>query len=116
MGRKVSLLVAVLVLLLAATPLVLAQEANQQNADQSQYADQYTNQAQPVAPDLKDLTSLDANGNLVVNCAALIQRLDQLAQGGEVANSPDLQLEMAQLEDLSQLCMDDGFTPADSGT
>lgn len=111
-----TILAASLALLAGSAPLVLAQEASQQSASQNQYMNPYVNEAQTVAPNLQDITSLDANGNLVVNCASLLERLDQLAQEGyTVKANPELDLVLAQTEDLAQLCVDDGFTPPSSG-
>lgn len=77
----------------------------QQNTDQNQ-------SAQSPAVSLKDLTSLDANNNLVVNCATLTDWLTHFQQVGQdtIVNDPMLQLEMMQAEDLAQLCSDDGFS------
>jgi hypothetical protein len=80
-------------------------QSGQQNAGQNQ---------PPQSPisSLKDLTELDANNNLVVNCGALIERLAHFQQIGKdtIANDPNLQLEMMQATDLAQLCTADGFT------
>lgn len=107
-------LVAALVLLLTATPVVLAQDMSQQpGLGQSQYV----NQTQYVPPNLNDLAQLDANNNLIINCGALIQRLAQLEQVSADTLASDLQLRLAMLqaEDLAQLCRDKGYTSPGSG-
>ena len=114
MLKKVTILAAALLLLAASAPLVLAQEATQQSTSQNQYMNPYVKGAQTVTPNLQDITSLDTNGNLVVNCASLLGMLDQLAQEGYTVNA-NPELVLAQTEDLAQLCVDDGFTPPSSG-
>ena len=80
-------------------------QSGQQNAGQNQ-------STQSPISSLKDLTELDANNNLVVNCGALVERLAHFQQIGKdtIANDPNLQLEMMQATDLAQLCTADGFT------
>ena len=131
MFKKVSALVLVLVLLLVSAPLVLAQvteqqqdpsqkqstQPEQQDASQTQptqSGEQNTSQNQPTQSpisSLKDITELDANNNLVINCGALADRLAQFPQIGidTIANDPNLQLEMMQATDLVQLCTAKGF-------
>jgi hypothetical protein len=116
MLKKVMILAAALMLLAAAAPLVMAQDIGQQNTGHNQYMDQYVNQAQSAAPQLQDITSLDANNNLLVNCDALPGKIGQLAnEGFAVKNSPNLQLVLTQAEALMQLCIADGFAPPNSG-
>jgi hypothetical protein len=108
MLKKVTIVAVALVLLLSVAPLVLAQDAGQQGVG----SDQYLQAAQAAAPTLVDLASLDSNNNLIISCNALSARVDQLAQSGfTLANSPDLRLVMSQVENLSQLCLAEGFTP-----
>ena len=80
-------------------------QSGQQNAGQNQ-------STQSPISSLKDLTELDANNNLVVNCGALVERLAHFQQIGKdtITNDPNLQLEMMQATDLAQLCAADGFT------
>ena len=146
MFKKVSALMLMLVLLLASAPLVLAQvteqqqdvsqnqptQPGQQDLSQNQptqSGEQNTSQNQPTqspTSSLKDITELDANNNLVVNCGALVDRFAHFPQIGldKIANDPNLQLEMMQATDLVQLCTDEGFpnngqpssaTPTNSG-
>ena len=92
-------------------------QPEQQDASQTQptqSGEQNTSQNQPTQSpisSLKDITELDANNNLVVNCEALADRLAHFEQIGldTIANDPNLQLEIMQATDLVQLCTDEGF-------
>ena len=120
MFKKVSTLVLGLVVLLVSAPLVMAAQdtTGQQNDSQNQPAQSgqqnasQTQQTQYPIPLLKDITKLDANNNLVVNCGALVDMLDYFQQPGKdtVANDPNLRLALMQATDLEQLCKADGFT------
>ena len=85
---------------------------------QSQAADpsgqNSASQTQPAAgagSALPDLMHLDQNHNLVIDCAAS----DQLAQvKAALANDPQLQGALGGVEELSRLCADSGFVPANS--
>ena len=123
MSKKVLPLVAVLVLVLAAAPLALAQQQgtgiNQSVRDAqvtgpNNSAPQYTDpQTQPTgggsqsSPSLTaGLMSLDQNNQLVIDCPAVS---NALAQPGLT------QTEQTQLQDLARLCSDSGFAPATGG-
>jgi ABC-type oligopeptide transport system substrate-binding subunit len=127
-SKKVLFLLAILVLVLGAAPLALAQQQgtgiNQSVRDAQvtgpsnsspQYADpQYTDpRTQPTGGGTQSrpsptagLTSLDQNNQLVIDCPGVSSAL---AQSGLT------QAEQTQLQDLERLCTDSGFTPASSG-
>ena len=63
------------------------------------------------------LMHLDENNELVVDCAAVDAALAQ-PQGQSTSTPSDLQSQAALtgLKELSQLCVDSGYTPANSGS
>ncbi len=127
MLRKMTILAATLMLLLAAAQLALAQQDTgtsqpvqdeqatapaQQDASQTQPA----GEAQAAPPNLDGLMRLNENNNLVVNCAAVSERLGQLQQLRDAqANDPQFQSVLAQAETLAQLCASNGFVPPSAG-
>jgi hypothetical protein len=134
MLKKVMALVAILVLVLATAQLALAQqyptppvqETPQQRdtsgtqptgAGQTTPADtaagQSPGQDQPATPGSQSSPSpaaglmfLNQNGQLLIDCPAVS---NALAQPGLT------QTEQVELQELSQLCADGGFVPANSG-
>ncbi len=130
MLRKMTILAATLMLLLAAAQLALAQQDTgtsqpvqdeqataapdpaQQDASQTQPA----GEAQAAPPNLDGLMRLNENNNLVVNCGAVSERLGQLQQLRDAqANDPQFQSVLAQAETLAQLCASNGFVPPSAG-
>jgi hypothetical protein len=93
-------------------------DPTQQNANQPPLPDpaqQSANQSpspDPTQHNLNGLMHLNAKNELVVDCAALANKLTQL-QGAPVG-SPQDQAMLTRAEDLSHLCADSGFTPATS--
>jgi hypothetical protein len=115
--KKSTTIVAMAGLLtLLAAPLVLAHQEMGENqpAPQAQ-----TNRDQspgggtePPLPILENASSLDANGNLVVDCEAASSNLARLQQFQDtLANNPEFQLELSEAQGLVQLCVDEGFNP-----
>jgi hypothetical protein len=102
-------MVAVLVLLtLLAAPLVLAQQDPGQNVGQ----DQPAAPAQTPPINLGDPFTLDANGNLTVDCGMAFSNLAQLEPFRTVlANDQTFQSKLADAESLVQLCTNNGFSP-----
>jgi hypothetical protein len=136
MLKKVTILAATLMLLLAAAQLALAQQdtgtgqppqdgqapapdpAQQETGQQaaSQPQTQPAGEGQAPAPDLDGLMHLNQNSNLVVDCQAVSERLAQLNQLAQTqANDPQFQPVLARAQDLAQLCADSGFTPSGAG-
>ena len=109
MLKKLTTMVAVLVLLtLLAAPLVLAQQDPGQNVGQGQPAEQ----AQTPPINLGDPFTLDANGNLTVDCGVAFGNLAQLEPFRTVlANDQTFQSKLADAESLVQLCTNNGFSP-----
>jgi hypothetical protein len=133
MLKKVMALVAILVLVLATAQLALAQqyptppvqETPQQRdtsgtqptgagqttpadtaAGQSPGQDQPATGSQSSPSPAAGLMSLNQNGQLVIDCPAVS---NALAQPGLT------QTEQVELQELSLLCADGGFVPANSG-
>ncbi len=142
MLKKITALVAVLSLLLAASQLALAQ----QNTDQTQGVeatfqatggtqttgvdqttgsdpqqqtasqDQPTGEAQLPQPNQNRFVHLNANNELVIDCQALSDGLANLQQAGDTQTTdPQVQSQLALAESLLQLCEANGFTPSGSG-
>ncbi len=130
MLRKMMILAATLMLLLAAAQLALAQQEDtgtsqpvqdeqatapapaQQDASQTQPA----GEAQAATPNLDGLMRLNENSNLVVDCAGVSERLAQLQQLGDAqANDPQFLSVLAQVETLAQLCASNGFVSPSAG-
>ena len=118
-------LAAALVLLLAIAQLALAQEdaGTSQPAGEAQSAAPDTTQgasqtqpageAQYASSALDDLTHLNENNNVVVNCEAAFRRLAQLEQLQDTqASDPQFQATLFEARNLAQLCTDNGFTPS----
>ena len=110
MLKKLTTMVAVLVLLtLLAAPLVLAQQDTGQSVGQDQ---QPAEQAQTPPINLGDPFTLDANGNLTVDCGMAFSNLAQLEPFRTVlANDQEFQSRLADAENLVQLCVNNGFSP-----
>jgi hypothetical protein len=125
MLKKVTILAATLMLLLATAQLAVAQQdqpvqdeqaaapaTEQQDASQTQPA----GEAQAASPSLEGVAHLNENNNLVVNCAGVSEGLAQLQQLGDAqASDPQFQSTLAQAEMLAQLCASNGYTPSSAG-
>jgi hypothetical protein len=129
MLKKVTILAATLMLLLATAQLAVAQQdigtsqpvqdeqaaapdTEQQDASQTQPA----GEAQAASPSLEGVAHLNENNNLIVNCAGVSEGLAQLQQLGEAqASDPQFQSTLAQAEMLAQLCASSGYTPSSAG-
>ena len=119
MSKKITYPVAILVLVLGAAPLALAQQSSgTQPAGGAQlpasHQTQPTNSSTQPAPGSQQgslsptagLMSLNRNNQLVIDCPAVSKALAQ----------PGLtQAEQTGLQDLAQLCKVGGFAPANSG-
>lgn len=134
MLKKVTILAATLMLLLAAAQLAVAQQdpgtsqpvqdeqapapstAQQNTGQQDASQTQPAGEAQAAPPNLDGIMRLNENSNLVVNCGAVSERLAQLEQLRDAqANDPQFQSVLAQAETLAQLCASNGFTPPSAG-
>ena len=116
MLKKVTILAATLMLLLATAQLAVAQQdlgtTEQQDASQTQPA----GEAQAASPSLEGAVHLNENSNLVVNCAGVSEGLAQLQQLGDAqASDPQFQSTLAQAEMLAQLCASYGYAPPSAG-
>lgn len=106
MSKKVTTLAIALVLLLVAfAPLVLAQ--------QNTAPDQSAGQAQAAPPiDLANPFVLDENNNLVIDCGVAFGNLAQLEPFRRaLADDPEFQSRLSAAEDLVRLCTQNGFSP-----
>ena len=109
MLKKVTTLMAMLALsLVAFAPLVLAQ--------QDASPDQPTGETvQSPLGNLGDPFRLNQNGDLVIDCGVAFQNLAQLqALSDTLANDPEFQSKLSETTELTQLCVDNGFSPLDS--
>jgi hypothetical protein len=114
--KAITIVAAVGLLTLLAAPLVLAQQEMGENqpappaqTDQDQSAGGGT---EPPLPTLENASSLDANGNLVVDCEAASSNLARLQQVQDaLANNPEFQRELSETQGLVRLCADEGFNP-----
>jgi hypothetical protein len=117
MPKKVTIVAATLMLLLATAQLAVAQQdlgtsTEQQDASQTQPA----GEAQAASPSLEGAVHLNENSNLVVNCAGVSEGLAQLQQLGDAqASDPQFQSTLAQAEMLAQLCASYGYAPPSAG-
>ena len=143
MPKKVMALAATLVLLLASAQLALAQQYPTQSMQAPQQQDtggtQPTGAGQPTqaapagqpagqnaaqnqpatgpqnsTPSSNDLTHLDPNNNLVIDCPAVSNRLAQL-EAASPGTDPQTLSALTQVEELSRLCGDGGFNPSNGG-
>ena len=116
MSKKVTTLAIALVLLLVAfAPLVLAQqspETDQSMGEATPNQDQPAGGTQSSLPTLENPYVLDANGNIEIDCGAVFSNLVQLEMvADQLQNDPQFQSELQQAQNLAQLCMNGGFSP-----
>jgi hypothetical protein len=111
MLKKMMTLAGVLVLLtLLAAPLVLAQQGTDQQApDQQGVAQPAAGGTQPSLPTLEDPFRFNSSGNVVIDCDAAYRNFVRLELANDTsANDPEVQSELAQAQNLVEICVFEG--------